>query len=305
MEHFYELVTTATGISQALQIKLLNTLLIIFILWVIRIAIGRLVYRKYEDVKTRYVWMKTVTYITVILGIVMIIGVWFRGFQSLGTYLGILSAGVAIALKDPLTNIAGWIFLMFRRSFSVGDRIQIGDKAGDVIDIRVFQFILLEIGNWVDADQSTGRVIYIPNGLLFTLPLANYSKGFQYIWNELNVLLTFESNWQKAKQILGNIANKHAEHLSKAAERKVKEASKKFMIFYKSLTPTVYTSVKDSGVQLTIRYLCEPRNRRGTEQAIWEEILTEFGKCKDLDFAYPTVRYYDNKTEGKAKNLET
>jgi small-conductance mechanosensitive channel len=300
MEHFYELVTTATGISRALQIKLLSTLLIIFILWVIRIAIGRLVYRKYEDVKTRYVWMKTVTYITVILGIIMITSVWFRGFKSLGTYLGILSAGLAIALKDPLTNIAGWIFLMFRRSFSVGDRIQIGDKAGDVIDIRMFQFILLEIGNWVDADQSTGRVIYVPNGLLFTLPLANYSKGFQYIWNEVNVLLTFESNWQKAKGILGDIANKHAEHLSKAAERKVKEASKKFMIFYKSLTPTVYTSVKDSGVQLTIRYLCEPRNRRGTEQAIWEEILTEFGKSKDIDFAYPTVRYYNNRTEKKA-----
>jgi small-conductance mechanosensitive channel len=300
MEHFYELVTTATGISRALQIKLLSTLLIIFILWVIRIAIGRLVYRKYEDVKTRYVWMKTVTYITVILGIIMITSVWFRGFKSLGTYLGILSAGLAIALKDPLTNIAGWIFLMFRRSFSVGDRIQIGDKAGDVIDIRMFQFILLEIGNWVDADQSTGRVIYVPNGLLFTLPLANYSKGFQYIWNEVNVLLTFESNWQKAKGILGDIANKHAEHLSKAAERKVKEASKKFMIFYKSLTPTVYTSVKDSGVQLTIRYLCEPRNRRGTEQAIWEEILTELGKSKDIDFAYPTVRYYNNRAEQKA-----
>jgi small-conductance mechanosensitive channel len=300
MEHFFELVTTATGISRALQIRMFSTILIIFILWIIRIAIGRLVYRKYEDVKTRYVWVKTVTYITVILGIIMITSVWFRGFKSLGTYLGILSAGLAIALKDPLTNIAGWIFLMFRRSFSVGDRIQIGDKAGDVIDIRMFQFILLEIGNWVDADQSTGRVIYVPNGLLFTLPLANYSKGFQYIWNEVNVLLTFESNWQKAKGILGDIANKHAEHLSKAAERKVKEASKKFMIFYKSLTPTVYTSVKDSGVQLTIRYLCEPRNRRGTEQAIWEEILTEFGKSKDIDFAYPTVRYYNNRAEQKA-----
>jgi small-conductance mechanosensitive channel len=300
MEHFFELVTTATGISRALQIRMFSTILIIFILWIIRIAIGRLVYRKYEDVKTRYVWVKTVTYITVILGIIMITSVWFRGFKSLGTYLGILSAGLAIALKDPLTNIAGWIFLMFRRSFSVGDRIQIGDKAGDVIDIRMFQFILLEIGNWVDADQSTGRVIYVPNGLLFTLPLANYSKGFQYIWNEVNVLLTFESNWQKAKGILGDIANKHAEHLSKAAERKVKEASKKFMIFYKSLTPTVYTSVKDSGVQLTIRYLCEPRNRRGTEQAIWEEILTELGKSKDIDFAYPTVRYYNNRAEQKA-----
>ena len=71
------------------------------------------------------------------------------------------------------------------------------------------------------------------------------------------------------------------------------------MIFYTKLTPTVYTAVKDSGVLLTIRYLCEPRRRRGTEEAIWEDVLTEFAKCDDIDFAYPTRRYFDNLLEGK------
>ena len=67
---------------------------------------------------------------------------------------------------------------------------------------RIFMFTLMEIGNWVDADQSTGRVIHIPNGKVFKEVLANYSKGFQYIWNEIPVLVTFESNWKKAKEIL-------------------------------------------------------------------------------------------------------
>jgi len=202
-------------------------------------------------------------------------------------------------LKDPLTNIAGWLFIMFRRSFSVGDRVQIGNQAGDVIDIRIFQFILLEIGNWVDADQSTGRVIYVPNGQVFTTPLANYSKGFQFIWDEIKVLVTFESDWKKAKEMMLDIAKKHSEHLSKSAERKVKEASKKFMIFYKNLTPAIYTTVKDSGIQLAIRYLCEPKNRRGAQQASWEEILEEFDRSKDIDFAYPTTRFYNDSAEGK------
>jgi len=96
-----------------------------------------------------------------------------------------------------------------------------------------------------------------------------------------------------------DIAKKHSEHLSKSAERKVKEASKKFMIFYKNLTPAIYTTVKDSGIQLAIRYLCEPKNRRGAQQAIWEEILEEFGRSKDIDFAYPTTRFYNDSAEGK------
>jgi len=299
MERIFEIIEAAIGLGRSAQIRFMNTIIIILVLWTLRFIIRRIIYRQTEDVKTRYVWMKTITYITVLLGLIMVGSVWFRGFKELGTYLGLLSAGIAISLKDPLTNIAGWLFIMFRRSFSVGDRVQIGNQAGDVIDIRIFQFILLEIGNWVDADQSTGRVIYVPNGQVFTTPLANYSKGFQFIWDEIKVLVTFESDWKKAKEMMLDIAKKHSEHLSKSAERKVKEASKKFMIFYKNLTPAIYTTVKDSGIQLAIRYLCEPKNRRGAQQAIWEEILEEFGRSKDIDFAYPTTRFYNDSAEGK------
>ena len=73
------------------------------------------------------------------------------------------------------------------------------------------------------------------------------------------------------------------------------------MIFYTKLTPTVYTSVRESGVLLTIRYLSEPRRRRATEEVIWEEILQAFAECDDIDFAYPTTRLFNNAKEGKDK----
>jgi len=72
------------------------------------------------------------------------------------------------------------------------------------------------------------------------------------------------------------------------------------MIIYSTLTPKVWTSVAESGVLLTLRYLCDPRKRRGTAETIWEDILTEFGNCDDIDFAYPTVRRYMNLEEGKS-----
>ena len=219
--------------------------------------------------------------------------------KSLSTYLGLLSAGLAIALKDPLVNLAGWAFIIWQRPIEVGDRIQVGEYRGDVIDQRIFMFTLMEIGNWVDAEQSTGRIIHIPNGKVFNDALANYSKGFQYIWNEIPVLITFESNWKKAKSILTKIIDKHAQSLSETARQKVRRAARKFMIFYTTLTPTVYTCVKDCGIMLTMRYLCEPRQRRTNDQAIWEDVLEEFAKCDDIDFAYPTQRFYHNALEGK------
>ncbi len=81
--------------------------------------------------------------------------------------------------------------------------------------------------------------------------------------------------------------------------RRVEEASQKFLISYSKLTPTVYTSVADNGVLLTMRYLCMPRDRRDSTQSTWEQVLDAFGECDDIDFAYPTQRLYNNVVEGK------
>lgn len=286
------------GIPPSVQEHLLKSLLVVAVLWLLRLLVLKLVWKRTNDVRTRYQWQKTSAYIAVGIALLLIGRIWFEGLDSLTTYLGLLSAGIAIALKDVLTDFAGWIFLLWRRPFEVGDRIQIGAHAGDVIDIRLFQFTLNEIGNWVDADQSTGRVVHIPNGMVFTTPQVNYTRGFAYIWDEIPVLITFESDWRKAKDILTRIVEQHAEILTEQAQRGVLEASKKFMIFYSTLSPTVYTSVKDSGVNLTLRYLVEPRKRRGRQQVIWEEILTAFATESDIDLAYPTTRFYHGPESG-------
>jgi small-conductance mechanosensitive channel len=284
----------------ALERNLIETAAVILTLVGVRWLILLFVRRRTEDIRIRYYWRKSVTYTVSVLGLFVVGRVWFAGVGSLATFFGLVGAGVAVALKDPVTNLAGWLFILWRRPFRVGDRIEIGDNRGDVIDQRLFQFTMLEIGNWVHADQSTGRLVHVPNGLVFASPLANYTRGFPYIWNEIGVLVTFEANWEKAKQILRDIADNRGGHFTEAAEREILAASRQFMIFYKTLKPTVYTSVGDSGVMLTIRYLCDARRRRGTAQDIWEDVLREFAKHDDIDLAYPTTRFYDNPREGKA-----
>jgi small-conductance mechanosensitive channel len=299
-ENISNWINNLTGLTSHAQLKIISSLVIILFLMIVRTIILRIVWRRTEDVHTRYRWQKTTTYVTVIIGVFLVVRVWFEGIQSLATFLGLITAGLAIALKDLVTSFAGWIFIIWRRPFSVGDRIQIGTHKGDVIDIRVFKFSLMEIGNWVDSEQSTGRIMHIPNSMVLSESLANYSQGFQFIWHEIPVLITFESNWEKAKKIMMDIATTYALHLSTEAERRIKEASRKYMVFYTALTPTIYTTVKDSGILLTMRYMVEPRRRRGSDQEIWEAILRTFAKNDDIDFAYPTTRFYDNLREGKS-----
>ena len=291
--------TRLDGIDPATLDRLVLSLIVLTVLAVLRGVFGWIVDRRTEKVQLRYRAKKLATYTVTALGILLIGPVWFAGFGSVSTFLGLLSAGVAIALKDMIASIAGWFYILGRKPFEVGDRIAIGEHAGDVIDQRLFRFTLLEIGNWVDADQSTGRVIHVPNSLVFTAPIANYTAGFKYIWNELPVLITFESDWRNAKRILERIGKERCAHLTDTAAEAIRKAARSQMILYSKFDPRVWTRVADSGVLLTLRYLCDPRQRRNTAESVWEDVLDAFAGVDDIDFAYPTVRRYINAVEGK------
>lgn len=280
--------------SPGFNYQVILSLIVIFVIWLIRFIALRIINKKLPDTKIQYKWRKNLTYISVFIGFLVVGRIWFEGLQSLATFLGLLSAGLAIALKDPVTDFAGWLFIVWRKPFAVGDRIQLGEVKGDVIDQRVFKFTVLEIGNWVHADQSTGRVVHVPNHKIFSDSLANYTSDFEFIWNELEVLITFESDWEKAKTILQEISDKHLEDFVERAEQQVRRAKKSYLIYYSYLTPIVYTDVKESGVNLTIRHLADPRKRRNVSQAIWEDVLRTFKEHEEIELAYPTMRIYSS-----------
>jgi len=287
------------GISALTADKILWSIAVGLAYLLVRKASVHVLTRRLEDNARRYIAVKTVNYLLGIVVVLALLRIWLGGITGLAASIGLISAGIAIALHAPLTNFAGWIFLTIRRPFTVGDRIQIGEHAGDVIDLRLFAFSLVEIGNWVDADQSTGRILHIPNGKVFQETVANFTQGFNFIWDEIPVTVTFESDWRKAKELLTEISHRHASLTSEDAARQVRKAASQYMIRYEHLTPIVWTSVADIGVTLTIRFLTDPRRRRSAEAAIWEEILDTLAKHDDIDFAYPTQRFYNNVAEGK------
>jgi small-conductance mechanosensitive channel len=287
-------------ISESVQYKLAASLVVIVLVLVARQLILRYVASRVEEDDGEdavYRARKIASYAAFIIVAVTLSFVWIDAFDNFATYLGLLSAGVAIALSDVLKNMVGWAYILSRRPMSVGDRVEIGGTSGDVIDIRLFRFTLMETRNWVDADQSTGRLVHIPNGLLFTQQLANFTEGFSHIWEDLPVLITFESDYAKAEEILRRILAENCPDVEATAGKGIRETARRYHIRIGALTPTVYLSVKDSGILLTARYLTEARSRRGTAQEIWRAILDSFGAEPDIDLAYPTYRIYRPEAE--------
>jgi small-conductance mechanosensitive channel len=272
--------------------RLLQTAVLVGTLLILRAILLRITHRRTGDVASRYQWRKGITNGLLAVGIIIVLRIWIDQVGSLVTYLGLATAGIAIALSEPILNLAGRLYILWQSPFHLNDRIEIGDHKGDVVDISLLHFTLMEVGNWVHADQSTGRLLHVPNRQVFTEPVANWTQDMPYIWQEIPLVITFESNWEKAKQILRRVLVRHAAGYAEEVREQIAAHSGRLLVKYGVLTPTVYTAVRESGVELTMRFLCPARRRRGLTEALWEDVLREFGASADIAFAYNTVRVY-------------
>jgi small-conductance mechanosensitive channel len=285
-------------LAEALNLTPVQSQLLLSGVWLLSLTLIRwivlaIVHRRIDDPAIWYRTQKLLSYTITFIGLVVLASIWIEGSGVL-SYIGLLTAGLAIALSDVLKNLAGWLFIVLRRPFRLGERIQIGEHKGDVIDIKAFRFTLFEVGTErVAAEQPTGRLLHVPNGLVFTEPLANFTEGFQYVWHEIPVLITFESNWQAAESIiLDTIRGLSPNEGEMRAMGELRAAMIEYRIGDMSLDPQVFLTVRDSGVLLTGRLLAEVHGLRVVEQQAWKGLLTAFAARDDIELAYPTIRTY-------------
>jgi small-conductance mechanosensitive channel len=276
------------------------TSILAVVLYLLILVARRVLLANTSDIESRH-RVRSLTHWTGI-GIFMVgaFVIWAAdGIADTGVFFGLVGAGVALSLQETLLCMAGWLLVITKRPFDIGDRIEIKGHKGDVIDISVFQVSLLEVGNWVEAEQSTGRMLVVPNSAFFREEAFNYTKGFPFIWNEFSTVVTFESDWLEAKEIMLAQAQEEADKLEEEVKRKIGHMQRHYAIHYDRLRPIVYTSIAPNGVQLTLRYLSPVRRRRDTTHRISEGVLRSLIDHPRIDFAYPTTRFFEAWQEGK------
>ena len=278
-------------------LNLVLSVVCLVLIFAFRSLVLRAVTPRLAGAETAYRSRKLSFYIAAGLLALTLGWIWTRQLANVGSFIGLLSAGIAIALSDVLENMAGWVLILFRRPFKVGDRIEVGPNAGDVIDIGVFRFSLMEIRNWVDDDQTTGRILHIPNGIVFSEPLANYNEGFPYIWLEIPVTVTFESDWEQTQAIVEETIRNYTLDPDQVAAAGRRD---RYFGLYRNLEPAVYVKVIDFGVTVTGRLLVPPRGRRLTTSKIWQDLLHAIHTAPTVELAYPTTRFYRADREGTA-----
>ena len=262
--------------DESLVYRIAETIILLLITLALIRATRHVMKRIVTSPERRYRMSKLIGRIGLALFTIALIVLWAPERGQVFTILTVIGAGLAISLREALLSMAGWLNILTRQPFKVGERVEINGIKGDVVDIRLLHTTLMEVGGWVDADQSTGRLVHLPNAWVFLHQVQNYTHGFRFVWNEMSITLPPDANWKRARTIIGELADESAGIVAQQAEQDIRRLASEYLVHYSILTPFVYMRLTDAGVKLTLRYLCEARKRRGTEHAFTEQILDRF-----------------------------
>ena len=231
--------------------------------------------RRFGRADARYKARKFVVFFGY-LTILLFLGILFEDrLGRLSFAIGVIGAGVAVALQDVVASVAGAFAIGFSKLYMVGDRIQIGDTRGDVIDIGLLRTTLLETGNWVSRDMYNGRIVRVPNSAVLKGPVFNYSQGFQFIWDEIKVVFTTSSDYQFAREMLQRVAKEAIGDYLVEAEASWKAMSDYYESENPPLEPTVTLVVNSGNLEFGVSYIVNYTKRTTMQDHLFTKIVQE------------------------------
>jgi len=263
-------------------------LALIAVILLVAYYLKRLPYRFIKESRNLYYVRKIIGFSSGLLIAIIILLNFVGDFGSISAVIGLAGAGLAIALQDPIVSLVGWFLIIGKAGITVGDRVEINNVKGDVIDIGLLRTAVLEVGNWVSAEQATGRVVFFPNSFIFKNHFFNYSTGNSFIWDEIHIKVTYESDWKRAQEIIETVAQPICKEFVEKARASQAEVSRRLQINLGTLTPFVYISLADTGIDLVLRYLTEVRRRRSSRDQIYREVLKAFEAESNVNLVSPT-----------------
>mgnify|MGYP004669264677 FL=1 len=228
--------------------------------------------------RTLYLINKKVIAFGVVVNIILLILIWESKITKLMTLISFVSAALAFALRDFVYNFFAGIYINVKKPFKVEDRVEVDGIVGDVVNISSLTFDILEVSSKDNGEQSTGIMIHIPNSKVFNGGVKNYTEAFKYIWDEISVRVPIDSDIDNAKSILYDIVrnNEVVKRIPRKMKSELNSAIGEYRIYYNKLDPIIYTSIEDSCVVLTIRYLAHPKKVRNIRSDIYTKVLEAF-----------------------------
>jgi len=216
-----------------------------------------------------------------------VISIVFQNWYTTLVSIGLFSLVFGLAVQTPMTSFLGWIYILVRAPYRVGDRVKIGDATGDVIDVSYLDTTLWEFGggDLLSTDHPTGRIIKFPNSKVLSSTVYNYSwPVFPYVWNEIKFTVAYESDLEFISETMQRIA----------AEEVGERMMKQVRVFREILAQTPvdqlevreYPSVlfrvnSNTWLDAIVRYLVPPKEAGPVKTRLIKKLLAALNAAPD------------------------
>jgi small-conductance mechanosensitive channel len=235
---------------------------------------------------TRYNLIRLIRLLAIVIILLVGVSLLFENWYTAAVSLGLISLLAGFALQTPITSLIGWLYIVIRTPFHVGERIQIDSFKGDVVEISYLDTTLWEFGgDYLTNDLPSGRLVRFPNSLVFQSAVFNYSwSKFPYLWNEIPFHFAYESDLKFIEKVMKDVTKAE---LEQNAEDRIEELKK-----YMANTPVSEIDIKEypfvafrthinTWVEANVTYLVNPKKAADTRSRIIKKVVAELLKNPD------------------------
>jgi small-conductance mechanosensitive channel len=270
--------------------NLLSTGVTLIVLILVYVITDLFFARKIESVRQKRRFRIRLIYIVSLIFLFLMARIWIEGYTHLLAILGLVSAALVVTNKETIMNFVGWLIIIWRGLFFEDDLIQIQQYRGYVKRLGIFYFTLSEVSD--TSNEMTGRVIRIPNGLVANNPLINFSQASHFLRQQFSVVITQDSNIEKAIRILSElvteIINLQYKH---KVEFSIDHLKKHHRHSHEHVKMTTKVNIKPkldkpTGVELSVRYYCPANDFEDIQQRIWLKLLALLREEKEIRLSY-------------------
>ncbi|GAA4941116.1 hypothetical protein GCM10023314_12580 [Algibacter agarivorans] len=252
-------------------------ILVGFVLFLIQL-IRRFLKKQVTDTSARYKSQKGIEIIGYIILIILSFSYFTGSIKDFTLIIGLFTAGIAFTLQELFLSIAGSLYIFIVKVYKPSDRIEINGIKGDVIDVDSIYTTMMEIGQWVESDNYTGRIIKLSNAFVFKGPIYNYSQDFPFIWDALNLPIRYGSDMELAKSIVIKIASEILSEYTSNSKTQWKGVVNKYYIEDAVVEPSLAITLTDNWIQFNLRYIVDYKKRRSTRHLLHDRIHEEVKK---------------------------
>lgn len=267
--------------------KIALSAIIIMLVTLIHMLLRRIVKHSVANLSKRLTVLKTLKTVFLNVTVIAILFIWIQAINALVLIALLLGGLTFFVVKGLTTNIIGYFVIKFRKYFRIGHRVEIDDVIGDVIDINFTNIELLELRNWLSSDAKTGRVIKLPNKIIFDEKVKIIGLKNTFVWQEIQYVFTFESDWETAERLFKETGETYVRETLTPV---LQEKNPKLLDKQADIQPVFSLQINEDGIVFTLRYLVHYLAGTKTKTQLHKELLKKLQKYPDIEFAVTDVR---------------